>query len=49
MFGESLFHRTPYLIRDMIVAKDTDLASRYNRMKKSLNKSIEKIATYYEP
>ena len=49
MFGESLFQRTPYLIRDMIVAKDTDLASRYNKMKKSLNKSIEKIATYYEP
>lgn len=47
MFGETVFQRTPYFFRDLIVAKSTDLLSKYKSIEKVLLKSLEKLSTYY--
>lgn len=48
MFGESVFQRTPYMFRDLIRDKSTDLSSKYSKIEKVLRKSLEKLYTYYE-
>ncbi|MBE6724402.1 MAG: hypothetical protein E7576_04245 [Ruminococcaceae bacterium] len=47
-FGEKL-SSLPYMFRQMVVANDTAVASKYQKIKKSLNKQIQKfLQTYYE-
>ncbi len=41
-FGESHFQRLPYLIRDLIVAKSTNLASKWDSIEKKMWTAIEK-------
>ena len=45
-FGEKL-SRLPYLFRDMVVANDTAVASRYKKIQKSLNKQIQSFMKIY--
>lgn len=48
MFGETNMQRIPYLFRDCINSKKTDIASEYAKKEKSLAESIEKLYTFYE-
>lgn len=48
MFGETNMQRIPYLFRDCINGKKTDIASEYAKKEKLLATSIEKLYTYYE-
>ncbi|MBQ4607183.1 MAG: hypothetical protein IJB15_10780, partial [Clostridia bacterium] len=41
-FGESHFQRLPYLIRDLIVAQSTNLASKWDSIEGKMNTAIEK-------
>lgn len=41
-YGDSVFQRLPYLIRDMIIENKNELASTYAGFQKVLKKSIEK-------
>ena len=45
-FGEKLT-RLPYLFRDMVVANDTAVASKYKKIQKSLNKQIQSFLKIY--
>ena len=45
-FGEKLA-RLPYLFRDMVVANDTAVASKYKKIQKSLNKQIQSVMKIY--
>lgn len=47
LFGDSEFQGLPYMFRDMLREKQTDMSSRYAKIRKALNKSVEKIAKYY--
>jgi hypothetical protein len=47
LFGEANFVRLPYLFRDMLMNKQTDVASKYAKSEKALLKNVEKIADYY--
>lgn len=39
-FGEPYFQRLPYMIRDMISSNNPDITSKYQKLEKALNKSI---------
>ncbi len=41
-FGETVFGRLPYLIRDMLLDGDTNLASKYKTKEKAITKLIDK-------
>ena len=41
-FGESVFQRIPYLMRDMINNEDTNIASKYKSIEKALTKTLAK-------
>jgi len=41
-FGESHFQRLPYLIRDLIVAQSTNLASKWDSIEGKMYTAIEK-------
>ncbi len=45
-FGEKL-SRLPYLFRDMVVANDTAVASKYKKIQKSMNKQIQSFMKIY--
>ncbi|MBR4896603.1 MAG: hypothetical protein IKZ41_09250, partial [Clostridia bacterium] len=45
-FGEKL-SRLPYLFRDMVVANDTAVASKYKKIQKSMNKQIQGFMKIY--
>ena len=47
LFGDSEFQGLPYMFRDLLREKITDISSRYAKIRKALNKSVEKIAGYY--
>ena len=47
LFGDSEFQGLPYMFRDMLRDQVADIASRYAKIKKALNKSVDKIAGYY--
>jgi len=47
LFGDSEFQGLPYMFRDMLREKSPDIASRYAKLKKALNKSVQKISGYY--
>ncbi|MBQ7932802.1 MAG: hypothetical protein IJ334_17565 [Clostridia bacterium] len=49
LFGDSEFQGLPYMFRDMLREKVEDISSRYAKIRKALNKSVEKIAGYYTP
>ncbi len=42
-FGESCFQRLPYLIRDHLADNNPNIASKYKKSEKALNKSLSKI------
>lgn len=46
-FGEQL-QRLPYLFRDMLCQNNTDIASKYSKIEKVINKTIDKVIGYYE-
>ncbi|MBQ8511060.1 MAG: hypothetical protein IJ497_00465, partial [Clostridia bacterium] len=46
LFGDSEFQGLPYMFRDMLRDQVADIASRYAKIKKALNKSVDKIAGY---
>ena len=47
-FGESYFQRLPYLMRDLIVGKKQNLASKYDSIKEKLYTQIdEKLLPLY--
>lgn len=48
MFGETNMQRLPYLFRDCIVNKTTDITSAYAKKEKALATSIPKLYSYYE-
>ena len=45
-FGEKL-SSLPYIFRQMVVANDTAVASKYKKIQKSLNKQIQKVLETY--
>ena len=45
-YGERV-GRLPYLFRDMVVENDNGIASKYQKIKKSLNKQIESVLNIY--
>ena len=45
-FGEQI-SRLPYLFRDMVVANDTAVASKYQKIRKPLGKTIDKVIAIY--
>ncbi len=47
LFGDSEFQGLPYMFRDMLREKTPDISSRFAKIRKALNKSVEKIAGYY--
>ncbi len=49
-FGETVFSRMPYLIRDMLLNKKTNLASEYKAKEKIIKKLIDKqmIPSYFD-
>ncbi len=46
-FGNDL-KNLPYMFREMLAAKSTDVASKYKSVEKPMNEAIEKMYTYYE-
>lgn len=46
-FGGNL-QNLPYMFRNMVLENKTDVASAYQKVKKALNKSIEKVISYYD-
>lgn len=48
MFGETNMQRIPYLFRDCINSKKTDIVSEYAKKEKILATGIEKLYTFYE-
>ena len=47
-FGSKLMD-LPYLFRTMVVANDTNVASRYNKSKKAMNKNVQAfLKIFYE-
>lgn len=46
-FGEVNFQRLPYLFRDQLRAKNTDIASKYASIEKALNTGIQKLYEVY--
>lgn len=47
LFGESEFQKVPYMFRDMLEGRKTDIASEYAKIKKALGKSVQKLKGYY--
>ena len=46
-FGDDL-QRLPYLFREMLAAKTTDVASKYKSVESKMKEAIEKMYSYYE-
>lgn len=46
-FGNDLQH-LPYMFREMLAAKTTDVASKYKTVESKMKEAIEKMYTYYE-
>ena len=46
-FGEKL-QALPYTFRSMVLENETDVASKYQKNKKALNKTIEKVIALYD-
>lgn len=46
-FGNDL-QNLPYMFREMLKAKTTDVASKYKSVESKMNEAIEKMYTYYE-
>jgi hypothetical protein len=46
-FGEVNFQRLPYLFRDLLNAKNNDIASKYASIEKALNEGITKLYEVY--
>lgn len=49
LFGDSEFQNVPYMFRNLLNARKTDVASAYASIKKAVNKSVKKIEGYYTP
>ena len=47
LFGDSQFQRLPYMFRDLLADRSTDVASKYKRMEKVLARSVAKLADLY--
>ncbi|MBQ8187098.1 MAG: hypothetical protein IJ037_09565 [Clostridia bacterium] len=41
-FGETLFQRIPYMMREMIQDNNPNIASTYKKIQKSLSKNLDK-------
>jgi len=47
LFGDSEFQNIPYMFRNMLNGRKTDVASEYAKIKKAVGKSVKKLADYY--
>ena len=47
LFGESEFQRLPYMFRDLLAERSTDVASKYKRMQKLLDRSVGKMSELF--
>lgn len=47
LFGDSEFQNIPYMFRNMLQNRKTDVASEYAKIKKAVGKSVKKIQDYY--
>lgn len=48
MFGESQFLRLPYIFRDLLNAKNPDIASKYEKLRSALDKKVAEIQNFYQ-
>lgn len=49
LFGDNQFQRLPYMFRDLLADRSTDVASKYKRMEKVLNRSVSKMSELFMP
>ena len=47
LFGESEFQRLPYMFRDLLAERSTDVASKYKRLQKVLDRSVGKMSELF--
>lgn len=47
LFGESEFQRLPYMFRDLLADRSTDVASEYKKIQKILSRSVGKMSELF--
>lgn len=47
LFGESEFQRLPYMFRDLLAERSTDVASKYKRLQKVLDRTVAKMSELF--